>query len=256
MPRGARTAGRPPDPAAATSRPNGSSGANGIRPIPQRRFAPNGRAALGGLLVVLAVLALETIGRPGGASISERYVVARHPLAIGSRITAGDLTTARIGVPSGPLRSRVFNEPARLVGAIVLAPVGEGELIQASAVVAAGAQNELRQISVPVEAARALGDRLQPGELVDVIATFGSGGDAFTVAVVSGARVVARDTSGGTLGDRKSAVVVLAVSTVEDSLAIANAVAAGQISLVRVSGVGGSPTAPSPYRAPRPGGAK
>lgn len=245
------------------SRPTRTAGApttappNGVRPLPRRRGVPNGRAALGGLLVALAILLLFSVADSRGGTHLERYVVARRPLLIGAHIAASDLTTAAIHVPTGNLRRHVFNNPNRVVGAVVVAPVAAGELVQASAIIAADSVTDQRQVSVPIASARALGDRLQPGELVDVVATFGSGADAFSLAVVKSARVVARDTSGGPLGDSKGEVVILAVRTSEEAVAVAHAIAAGQISLIRVSGVGPEPSATdAPYRAPRPGAAR
>jgi Flp pilus assembly protein CpaB len=229
-----------------------SAAPNGLRPLQRRRALLNGRAALGALLVALATLILFSAAERGGRSELQRYVVAKRALGIGSHITAPDLTTSAMHLPAGRLRSRLFERGDRLVGAVVVAPIAAGELVQASAVLAADGVAEQRQISVPIESARALGDRLQPGELVDVVATFGAGAEAFTVTVVTGARVVARDAAGGPLGDRKSEVVVLAVPSSESGVAIAHAIAAGQISLVRVTGVAQSTGDSTPYRAPRP----
>ncbi len=251
MARGTGTVTRTARPIAGTA--GTDQGGNGSRPIPRRRPLPNGRAALGGLLIAVATIVLFTVAGGNGGSDLQRYVVARRPLTIGARIVAADLTTASMHVPTSALRTRVFDRPARLIGAVVVAPVATGELIQASAVIAAGTISDQRQISVPIESARALGDRLQPGELVDVVATFGSGADAFTATIVTGARVVDRDASTGPLGDRKGQVVVLSVATADDAMAVAHAIAAGQISLVRVSGAPNAAAAASnSYRAPRP----
>ena len=224
---------------------------NGARPLPRRRTSGlNGRAALGGLLVAVAIVLLFSVGR--STTTMERYVVARRPLAIGAQIAPGDVTTARLHLAPGSLRGRLFDRPSRVVGAVVLAPMAAGELVQASAVVAAGAATPDRQVSVPIEASRALGTRLQPGERVDVVATCGTGADAFTVTVVRAARVVARDLNDGALGDRRGEVVVLAVGSGEEAVAVAHAVAAGQLSLVRVTGVAPDASTDAPYRAPRP----
>jgi Flp pilus assembly protein CpaB len=201
----------------------------------------------------LAVVVLFSTANGRAGSGTERYVVARRALTIGSRISPADVSTATLHLPAGALRGRVFNRTTQVVGAVVVAPVAAGELLQASAILAADAVADRRQISVPIESARALGDRLQPGELVDVVATFGSGADAFTAAVVKSARVIAREENGGPLGDRKGEVVVLAVDTGDDAVAIAHAIAAGQISLIRVSGVPPGSDPSGPYRAPRPG---
>jgi len=230
-----------------------------MRPLTTNRRRPNGRAALGALLVAISVLLLFGLANGRGANPLEHYVVARHPLAVGTRIRAGDLTTAAIHVPSGALRNRIFLRPAALVGAVAVASVGAGELVQASAVIAAGAGwgAILRQVSVPIETGRALGSRLQPGEAVDVLATYGTGADAFTATVVRSAVLVARDAPIGSLGDRRTEVLVLGVRTAADATALAHAVAVGQLSVVRTSGVatGDAPgiEVDGPYRPDRPG---
>lgn len=247
MPRGSETIAVAGDPVATGPR------SNGMRPLQKRRSLPNGRAALGGLLVTAATVVLFSVAAARDNSPMERYVVADHALGLGTRIAAGDLRTTELHLPEGALRQRVFGDLTALIGSIVIAPVAEGELIQASAVVARNAAPDLRQISVPIEAARSLGDRLQPGELVDVLATFGTGADAFTVPVVRAARVVGRDSTGGPLGESKGQVIVLAVDNSPDAIAIAHAVAAGQVSLVRVSGTSPASGDEAPYRPPRPG---
>src|SRR5262249_12403140 len=153
---------------------------------------------------------LFTTARRGGTSV-ERYVVASRPLAIGSTLDRADLTTAAIHLPPGPSRARAYTRPVALVGAVVVAPVAAGELVQASDVVAAATTPGARQMSVPVDAARAVGGRLNPGEFVDVLATYGTGADAFTVPVVSGARVISRNAAGTGLGDSKNEVIVIEV---------------------------------------------
>jgi Flp pilus assembly protein CpaB len=151
----------------------------------------------------------------------------------------------------------VFSRTTDVVGAVVLAPLVPGELIQSSSVVRSLTPSDQRQISVPIETARALGDRLVAGELVDVVATFGTGSDAYTVTVVTGARVVSRDATGGTLGDRKTEIVTLSVSDARSAVAIAHAVAAGEISFIRVTSARAEPNAlDDVYRTTRPSAAK
>lgn len=222
-----------------------------LRPLPRPRRGPNGRAALGALLVALAVVVLFSVAEDRGHPRLETYVAARHALAIGDRINARDLATASLHVPNGSLRGHVFQRADEVVGAVVIAPIGGGELLQASSLVRSLDRNE-RQVSVPIESARALGDSLAPGELVDVVATFGTGSDAFSVTVVSGARIVARQTTGGALTDHKTEVVTLGVTDAESAVALAHAVAAGEISFIRVTGVGASAAPPAIYRAPQP----
>ncbi len=179
------------------------------------------------------------------------YVVARHTLAVGQRISAADLTTAPMVLSSTIGSEFAFRDPGRLVGALVVGPVQAGELIQASSVVARTGTSGDRQLSFPIAAARAVDGKLQVGDLVDVLATYGSGADATTVAVVRQAEVVARsdasatfDPTGGT-----TETITLGLPQSVDSLAVAHAVDAGQVMLVRSTGAGAATDSGS-YRSP------
>lgn len=230
----------------------GASGqGDDLRPLPRPRRRPNGRAALGALLVALAVVVLFSVAEDRGRPRLETYVAARRALAIGERITAGDLTTASLHVPNGPLRGHVFRRAEDVVGAVVVAPIAGGELLQTSSLVRSLERDE-RQVSVPIETARALGDSLAPGELVDVVATFGTGSEAFSVTVVSRARIVSKQATGGALGDHKTEVVTLGLADADSAIALAHAVAAGEISFIRVTGSNAATSPPAIYRAPQP----
>ena len=98
---------------------------------------------------------------------------------------------------------------------------------------------------------------LKVGDLVDVLATYGSGADATTVAVVRRARVVARSDTSATLDPAGTAgeTITLGLASSVDSLAVAHAVDAGQVMLVRSTGASSS-TDSGTYRSPSaaPGG--
>jgi len=248
VPRDADTIVGPP----GAVRNHAGSNGSGTRPLPKRRTLPNGRAALGGLLVALSTLVLFSVAQSQGRSDLERYVVASRALALGTRLSAADLRITDLHVPQGDLRRHVFGDVRALVGSVVIAPIAAGELVQTSSIVDGGDAPGWRQIAVPIDPARSFGDRLRAGELVDVVATFGNGADAFTAPVVRSARVVTRETGDGGLGQSKGQLVVLAVTTDDEAIAIAHAVAAGEVSLIRVGAAGPRAEPPSPYRAPRP----
>ena len=86
---------------------------------------------------------------------------------------------------------------------------------------------------------------------MDVLATYGTGGDAYTVVVVAGARVADRTTSAASLSDRGDEVVTLALPASADALAVAHAVNAGEVTLVRTAGTPTDPTPAAAYSAPR-----
>jgi hypothetical protein len=179
------------------------------------------------------------------------YVVARHALGVGQRITPADLATAPM-VLSPTIGSQLaFRDPGRLVGALVVGPVRSGELIQASSVVAGADATGDRQLSFPIAADRAVDGTLQVGDLVDVLATYGSGADATTVAVVRQATVAARSDASSTLDPAGGAgeTITLGLARSIDSLAVAHAVNAGQVMLVRSTGAS-SATDSGTYRSP------
>ena len=221
--------------------------------VRRRRPLPGGRAVIGGFLVAVAAVGIFAAYTSATTDARTPYVVARHDLAFGQRITAADLSFAPMQLPSSLAHRRAFTraDSAQLVGAIVVAPMAAGELVQASSVAEASGLPPDEEISFQIDPARAVGGRLRSGEAVEVLATYGTGNDAYTVVVVRGARVVAATEPGAALSGRAGEVVTLSLTTSSDALAVANAVDAGQVTLVRATG------APAPrdagiYRAPSP----
>ena len=205
---------------------------------------------LGGFLVALAAVGIFAGYTSATGDTRLHYLVAARDLPLGHRISAGDLGTLPMDLP-GPLRSRSYRSPSQLVGTVVIGPVAEGELVQSSDVLAGAGDAQDRQISFPIESARAVNGLLRRGEMVDVLATYGTGADSYTVVVVAGARIADRRQSGGSLSDGGDEVVTLAVPTSADTLAVAHAVNAGAVTLVRAggpssAGEGATYTAPGP----------
>lgn len=203
------------------------------RLVRRRRPLPNGRAVLGGFLVAVAAVGTLALGGGTGDDDLVPYVVARDDLAVGERITADDLTVARLRLPPF-VAARAFRSPAGLVGAVVVGPVARGELVQAAAVVREEVKG--RHVSFPVESARAVDGALQPGEAVDVLVTYGTGESASTAVVARGARVVRIRRPSGTLSDGRQVVVTLSVETDEHAAALAHASSAGTVTIVRTGG--------------------
>ena len=222
---------------------NGNGSGNG-RTIRRRGTLPSGRAALGGFLVALAATIVFAAYTGATSQPQQHVVVARHALAPGVHLTRGDLTLAPMRVPS----SVGFRSITPLLGATVVGPLGRGEIVQANGVVASGGTATERQLSVPIDSARAVSGDLRSGDRVDVAATFGSGVDAYTVFVVRSALVLQRQQAGGGLGSNRGEVIVLSLPSATDALAVAHAISVGQLTVVRATG---APLATGdPYRAP------
>ena len=232
-----------------TSRHDGAPA--GARPLRRHRPLPGGRAVVGGFLVALAAVGIFAGYTNATADTRLRYLVAGDDLPLGHRITPGDLEAVAMDLPAS-LRARSYRSPSQLAGSVVIGPVGKGELVQSSDVLASADGGGDRQISFPVESARAIDGHLRRGELVDVLATYGTGADAYTVVVVAGARVADRRQSSGPLSDGGDEVVTLAVPAPADTLAVAHAVDAGAVTLVRATGDPPAGAAASTYTAPGP----
>ena len=204
------------------------------RTILRRRTLPGGRAVIGGLLIGAA--AVITFAAYTGATRPARqlYLVAAHPLAPGTRIAAADLRVVALDLPDAAVRSEVFESEAGLVGASVIAPIAQGSLIEASEVVGRGGAPGTREISVSVDASRAVGGTLKPGEFVDVLSTFGQGAASSTVVMVPHVEVLEITAAGaGAVGSSDTEVIVLAVPDGTSAEAVADANTATQLSLVR-----------------------
>lgn len=230
-------------------RHDGASG--GARPLRRRRALPGGRAVAGGFLVAVAAVGIFAGYTSATAGPDVRYLVARQDLPLGHRVGAGDLEAVAMDLPAA-LASRSYRSASQLAGAVVIGPVGKGELVQSSDVLTGGGGPGDRQVSFPVASARAVNGRLRTGEPVDVVATYGTGADAYTVVVVAGARVADRTESRQSLSDRGDEVITLALPASADALAVAHAVNAGEVTLVRTAGApADAAAATATYSAPR-----
>lgn len=212
----------------------------------RRRPPPGGRAVAGGLLVAVATVGLFAAASRAG-SPDRSYAVARKPLAAGTRLTADDLALEPLSLPAA-LRRRAFDDRERLIGTILVAPLGAGELIQASAVVTGRPANATPEMSFRVEAG-AMAATLRPGEPIDVFATYGAGSEAVTAVVVRDAAITSLDRAPGVVTDGSTTLTV-SLGSDHDALALAHAVTLGRVTVVRSSGTPDPPGPPPTYRGP------
>ncbi|MGI8778124.1 MAG: SAF domain-containing protein [Acidimicrobiales bacterium] len=235
--------------------PDRSNGAGGPSPGPQprplnkRQGLPNARAVAGGLLVATAAVGLFAAYTGARAGPDHSYAVVRHAVAAGSRLQASDLALQPMDLPSS-LRARAFEKVSGLVGTTVLSPLAAGELVQPSVLVLTRSADAARTVSFPIDHAH-LG-ALKQGERIDVLATYGTGADAWTGVVLRQAQVVDVDRSKSSLGDSGSPVVTVAVADPADELALAHAVALGKLTVVVVTGAPPASGPPPTYRAKAP----
>jgi hypothetical protein len=134
------------------------------------------------------------------------------------------------------VRSTLFASPAEVEGAIALAPLAPGQAVARTAVRTgpAGDGAASHDLSFALERDRALNGRIQAGELVDLVATYGSGAEATTEIVARGARVIELDApSSGGVGSTGTVVLTVAFGSEADVLRAANALEVASVTLTR-----------------------
>jgi len=216
------------------------------RVLRRPRHLPDSRAMLGALLVAASVVGIyAAYTGPRGASAA--YVVAARAIRPGDPFAAGDLTRTRVDLPPA-LRGRAFTDPSSLIGATALSPIEAGELVQAGQVIRKRGGARTAELSFPIEVSR-IGSGLRAGDRVDIVATYGTGTDAYSLVIGRHLRVLAVARARGTLGGESSAVVLtVALAQRADSLALAHATRAAELSVVRTTGATPGDDAPTTYR--------
>jgi Flp pilus assembly protein CpaB len=218
-----------------------------VHSVRPRRGLPGSRAVVGALLVAAAAVGLFAAASSSRDGPSHSYVVARHELPAGTRVQRSDLELATMDLAPS-LRSRAFDSPEPLVGATLVAPLGAGELVQASAVVARKGDTASRELSFTLERGQ-VSAGMKQGERADLLATYGTGVEAYTLVVVRQAQLVAIERPRTAAGDNGPATVTVAVDDPADAMALAHAVQLGKITLVRATGAPPLPRVVPTYRS-------
>lgn len=238
------------------SKPSGPGPGEGTRGqittmvLGRRPRLPGSRALLGGLLVAAALVGLfALVSQVAGDERS--YVVSRRSVSAGAVLQPGDLALERLRLAPA-VRRHSFDATAGLVGARLLAPLAPGVLVQSTMVARGDPPRPRRELSFSVERGR-LGAGLDAGQTVDVVATYGSGAEAFTAVVVRSAGVVSVDRGRSGLSDAASTVTV-AVDDEAGALALAHASALGKLTLVSATGTAPPLPPPVPQGVYRPAG--
>jgi hypothetical protein len=219
-------------------RSNGSVTSPPPREVRPARRLPGGRAVVGGFLVAASAVGVFAAYTTAAASPDGSYAVVNVDVQAGDRLSAAELTLVPLDLPLDQ-RRLAFADLDLLDGATALAPLAAGQLVQTSDVAKPAGAPERAQISLSVDPGNALGGDptlLGEGERVAVIATYTQAGSPQTATVSDDAIVVrvidGRDRVGGGAG----LTVVLAV-TPDDLEPLAQAAAAGAVSIARVTGM-------------------
>lgn len=244
---------RPPDGATSTE----------ARDAPARRVVarvpgvPGGRAVVGGLLIALAGVGTFVSWQQSTGTPEVSWAVADRSLEPGEPVTSDAIRFVPIDLPSG-VASAAFSSATQLEGRVLVAPVGEGELLQQGALSDQAQAEPAAEVSVTLARDLAVDGRLRTGDTVDVYATY----DAGTEVVASGVQVISVTEPGGSFGDGRELTVTLALTDESWRIPVINAARDGQVTLVRTthvtrnsSSTGAGPPGGPPSTPPVAGGA-
>jgi len=218
------------------TRPTDGAGTTGAQEALPRRVVrrspgvPGSRAVVGGMLIAAAAVGTFVSWRQASSPPRHAYAVSSRPLQPGDPLTADDIRYQNIDLPAG-VSAQAFDTPADLEGRVLVAPVGQGELLQQGVVSDQGEREPAAEVSLALDRDRAVDGRLRPGDTVDVYATH----DDATSAVATGVRVIAVSDGGGSFTDGSEITVTLGLGEPEVRGAVIHAARAGQVTLVRTT---------------------
>lgn len=197
---------------------------------------PNGRAVVGGLLVTVAAVTVFGAYTRADAGPGQHAVAVRGALPVGHRLTPDDLVVEPVALPPGTADA-TFTAVEQVLGAITLAPLEDDELVQRSAVRTDGAALPAgHEFSFPVDRERAVDGALKPGETVDLLGTYGSGGEAYTEVLARGSTVIAVQSNGRSgIGGSGGLVLTVALASADEVLDLAHAAQVADLTVVRAT---------------------
>jgi Flp pilus assembly protein CpaB len=217
----------------------------GRRRTISRPVLPSGRSLVGGLLLAVAAVGTFTAWQQASNTPDTSYAVARRLLHPGDRLGPDDVRLVPIELASR-LTGQAFTQLDAVIGRVALGPIGPDELIQQGQVSDEPSSVPVVEVSFALPRDRALDGRLRSGDRVDVFATY----DDRTEEVVHGVQVVGLGGGGEpSLTPDAQVTVTVALEEIDRRTALVHAVRAGDVTLVRSTGV---PTPMTDGRVYRP----
>jgi len=209
------------------------------RTIVPRRNLPSGRAVVGALLVTLSGLGLYAANQAATASPHSTWIVARHRIPTGHRITAADLGLARMQLID-ETEAVSFSDPADVIGRRALSELEPNELVQHSDIARRmQPSGSARRLTLELTRAQALDGQLATGDRVDIVATGAEPGS--TRLIVSGALVAGVNVgSADSVGSSAAVRVALVVADEDAAQLMIDSSEHGKVTLIVAADDGGN----------------
>lgn len=209
-----------------------------LRDANGRIRTPDARLGIG--LALVAVSVFGGMRLSGAAAPTQRVLAVRTSVAAGHRFTATDLEVVAVHVDARVARTLVpASLRADVVGRPVQHAVRAGSLLEAGAL--ARRSGNSREITVPVTPEHALGGELEPGDRVDVVATFdANSGAARTLTVAGRAEVVSVVRGDQVFGGSGALSAVTLAVPADEAMVLVYAMRTGALDLLRSAEIPGS----------------
>lgn len=208
------------------------------RRVGPHRALPTGRAVVGGLLVAGAMVGAVALSRTVGAPETVPVVVASAAISPFDPLGTENLEVMHLAMPDQVLES-TYSDPADLAGTVSRSHLRPGEVLnQGDVVESTRSQREAapaREISLRIDADRAVDGRLETGDRVDVLATYGNGVDALTFVVLADAPVLSVASVDSRIGSSGALVLTLALDHRSETVALAHAADNADLTVVRTT---------------------
>lgn len=197
----------------------------------------NARVALGVALFVVSLAGGQRL--VADAQTLHAMWVAERDLPAGTVIGEGDLRVGEVNLSSS-LLSLYATGSTPVVGTVVTDMVHAGEMVPISGIAEAQDAVEGRLMTIPVGDSGLVGGDLQPGDRVDVLATFMPGQTgSVTRTIVAAAEVIDVLKSDGFVSSGEAVAGVTIRVAPEDAPRLAFAIRNAEIDLAIVSGLPG-----------------
>jgi len=196
----------------------------------------NARTVLGVVLFASSLMAGRAV--MASSDVRSTVLVADRALASGTTLSASDLASVQVNLP--PEQAELYLSRVEDVEGLVLGrPLGPGQLVPSDAISSSTAPR--RVVTIPIEPEHAAGGRLEPGDVVDVWATFGQGREPVTRLIVGSVEVVALIRRGGLVGEDGLSGISIAIPP-EAAPRVVLALRAGDIDILASDGRSSSGT--------------
>lgn len=191
-----------------------------------RRPIATPRAAVGGLLVSLAIVGTFVAHQRATEPPTQEVVVAARDLRIGDVLDSTDLRVVRLDLPTGV--GGLFGTIDAAAGRTVLAAVAAGAFLPASSTTDGPAQERFEMV-LTAPASRVV-DGVRAGERLDVFATWST---AVTELVATSVEVLDVRTGDGDLLSGSGTVLRIAAGDLAQLGALVHAQSTGEVTVVR-----------------------